>query len=157
MTEESASSEPATPTEQEPTILLQWVCHPIKSRSVLLTVGLVLFLTILVALTYHWTESTLFAVIAALILWGSVSQYFLPVSFRLTDRTVTVKYTTHKIEKAWNLFRSYYVDRNGVLLSPFGRPSRLETFRGLYVRFAGNKDQVVAVVIEKIQIIEDDI
>ncbi len=157
MTEEAATPESAESTEPEPTILLQWVCHPIKSRSVLLTVGLVLFLTILVALTYTWTESTLFAMIAALILWGSVSQYFLPVSFRLTDRTVTVKYTTHTIERTWNLFRSYYVDRNGVLLSPFVRPSRLETFRGLYVRFAGNKDEVVAVISEKIKIIEDDI
>ena len=50
----------------------------------------------------------------------------------------------------------YYVDKSGVLLSPFIRPSRLENFRGLYVRFAGNKDEVMRIVSERIQMPVDD-
>ena len=41
--------------------------------------------------------------------------------------------------KPWSDFRSFYADRNGVLLSPFARPSRLENFRGVYVRFGDSK------------------
>ena len=45
--------------------------------------------------------------------------------------------------KLWSDFRSFYADRNGVLLSPFARPSRLENFRGVYVRFGrSNRDEI---------------
>jgi hypothetical protein len=43
------------------------------------------------------------------------------------------------------------VDKNGVLLSPFAGRSRLENFRGVYVRFGQNKDQVVNFVRSKIE------
>lgn len=149
--------EEQTEAATESEVLLQWVCHPIKSKSVLITIFLVLMLTVLVSLTYYWTESKLFAALAALILWGSLSQYFLPVGFVFNDKDVVIKYTTHRITKGWHLFRSYYVDRNGVLLSPFVRPSRLESFRGLYIRFAGNKDEVMAVVMDKIKMVVDEV
>lgn len=47
-----------------------------------------------------------------------------------------------------SMFRSFYPDKRGVLLSPFTRPSRLENFRGVYVRYDGNKDEVDAFVKE---------
>jgi hypothetical protein len=50
----------------------------------------------------------------------------------------------------WDQFRSYYPDRNGVLLSPFVRPSRLENFRGFYLRFDGQSEDVLRVVKERI-------
>lgn len=155
MSEKPTSEELAV--EPESPVLLAWTCHPVKHKPILLTIAVVLFLTLLVALVYHWTESTLFSLAAALVLWGSVSQYFLPVGFKFTERDVTVKYTTHKLVKGWELFRSYYVDKNGVLLSPFVRPSRLENFRGTYVRFSGNQDEVLAIVRAKIEIVEDEV
>ncbi|MFH2054956.1 MAG: hypothetical protein ABIJ61_03270 [bacterium] len=153
---EKPTAEEQTTTTDNPA-LLQWTCHPVKHKPILLTVFVVLFLTLLVALTYHWTESGLFTLVVALVLWGSLSQYFLPVSFSFNELDVSVKYTTHKITKGWNLFRSYYVDKNGVLLSPFVRPSRLENFRGLYIRFSGNKNEVLAIVKDKIRIVEDEV
>lgn len=131
-------------------MLLTWVSHPAKSRPVV-TGMVVIFLTIMVALVYSLTASLVFTVIAALILWGSLAQYFLPTRFELTDRGVKIRYTISGVAKEWKLFRSYYIDKNGVLLSPFVRPSRLENFRGLYVRFAGNKDEVMAVVTKMIE------
>lgn len=153
---EKPTSEEQVAAVESPT-LLQWTCHPIKHKPILLTIFVVLFLTLLVALVYHWTDSLVFTLIAALVLWGSLSQYFLPVSYKFSEQEVTVKYTTHKLTKTWNLFRSFYVDKNGVLLSPFVRPSRLENFRGLYVRFSGNKDEVLALVRARITITEDEV
>jgi hypothetical protein len=49
-------------------------------------------------------------------------------------------------EKGWSEFRSYYVDREGLLLSPFTERSRLERFRGVSLQFHGNRDEVVAFV-----------
>ncbi len=146
--EQDQQKEPEVVDDEK--ILLTWVSHPAKARPVV-TGLVVIFLTILVALVYSMTTSLVFTVIAAVVLWGSLAQYFLPTRFELTDRGVKVRYTISGVAKEWKLFRSYYVDKNGVLLSPFVRPSRLENFRGLYVRFAGNKDDVMAVVSKMIE------
>ena len=136
--------------------LLAWTSQPAKARPrVAIAVGV--FIVALVYLSYVLTESPLFAVVAALILWGSLSQFYLRTTFEFTEQKVKVKYVVNKIEKDWSQYRSYYVDKNGVLLSPFVRPSRLENFRGIYIRFADNRDEVVAIVKSKIRIIEDDV
>jgi len=62
-----------------------------------------------------------------------------------------VKFLFSQKEKDWTFYRSFYVDKNGVLLSPFERPSRLENFRGVYIRFHQNKDRVVEFVSSRIK------
>ncbi|MCK4856892.1 MAG: hypothetical protein KAT58_02885 [candidate division Zixibacteria bacterium] len=141
--------------EESDTVLLAWVTHPARARP-LVTLLVVIFLTILVVIVYNLTASLLFTIVGALILWGSLSQYFMPTRFELTGRGVRIKYTVTTVTKEWNLYRSYYADRNGVLLSPFIRPSRLENFRGQYVRFAGNRDEVMKIVSDKIKMIDDN-
>ncbi|MGB5106506.1 MAG: hypothetical protein WBP42_07305 [Candidatus Zixiibacteriota bacterium] len=151
---ETAASE--TVNQAPDPVLMQWVCQPAKSRPVV-AIAVAVFIVALVVLTYFLTYSPLFAVVAALILWGSLSQFYLQTTFEFTERKVKVKYLVNKIEKEWAQYRSFYVDKNGVLLSPFVRPSRLENFRGLYIRFAGNRDAVAAIVKSKIRVIEDEI
>jgi hypothetical protein len=136
--------------------LLLWVTHPAKARPKT-TVLVAAFLLLLLVLVYSWTASVILVVISALVLWGSLSQYFLPTTFEFTDTKVRVKYSVNKVEKEWAQYRSYYPDKNGVLLSPFAGPSRLENFRGLYVRYNANRDQVMQVVKEKIAFVEDDV
>jgi hypothetical protein len=51
-----------------------------------------------------------------------------------------------ELRKKWSQYRSCYPDKNGVLLSPFVRPSRLENFRGTYIRFWNNREEVVSFV-----------
>jgi hypothetical protein len=151
------TEEKSTETTAEPeTVLLSWVSHPARNRP-LVTALVALFLVLLVFIVYSLTASIFFSGVAALILWGSLSQFFLPTRFTLTDKGVRVKYTVNKVAKDWNTLRSYYVDKHGVLLSPFVRPSRLESFRGVYVRFADNKDQILDVVKDKIEVVEDEI
>ena len=85
-----------------------------------------------------------------LVLFASLAKYYFPTRFRLDADGITVKTMTQTLHKAWSMYRSYYPDRNGVLLSPFPSPSRLENFRGLYVMFAGNGDEVVQFIGEHI-------
>ncbi len=134
--------------------LLSWSTHPAKARP-LITTLVILFLLVLAVLVYLLTYSAIFAVIAALILYGSLTQYFTKTAYEFTDTKVRVKYVVNKIEKEWAQYRSYYADKNGVLLSPFPGPSRLENFRGLFIRFAGNKDQVMEIVRQKINYVHD--
>jgi hypothetical protein len=135
-------------------LLLSWSTHPAKARP-LATTLVVLFLIVLAVLVYLLTYSAIFTIIAALILYGSLTQYFTKTTYEFTDTKVRVKYVVNKIEKDWAQYRSYYVDKNGVLLSPFAGPSRLENFRGLFIRFAGNRNQVMEIVRQKINYVPD--
>ncbi len=88
-------------------------------------------------------ESAGFGLLACVIMFFSLSKFFFPTRYRLDEKGVTVKTTTQTFTRPWKQFRSYYVDPNGALLSPFAVPSRLENFRGLYITFKDNKDEVV--------------
>ena len=134
--------------------LLSWSTQPAKARP-LVTTLVIVFLIVLAVLVYLLTYSAIFTVIAALILYGSLTQYFTKTTYEFTDTKVRVKYVVNKIVKEWAQYRSYYADKNGVLLSPFPGPSRLENFRGLFIRFAGNKDQVMEIVRQKINYVHD--
>ncbi|MFH1690352.1 MAG: hypothetical protein ABIE42_08955, partial [Candidatus Eisenbacteria bacterium] len=91
-------------------------------------------------------RTTYFTVVAVLLVWGQVAGFFLPTRFSLTGKGVAVSGLVSRKEKGWGDFRSYYVDREGLLLSPFIERSRLERFRGVSLQFHGNRDEVVAFV-----------
>jgi hypothetical protein len=60
----------------------------------------------------------------------------------VTAEKVKVRYLFTTVQKDMSSFRSYFPDKNGVLLSPFVGPSRLENFRGIYLRYHLNKAEV---------------
>jgi hypothetical protein len=100
---------------------------------------------------YLTTFSTLMTLVSFFILVGALSPFFLPTDYELTPDKIKVRFFLSQKEKDWNFYRSFYVDKNGVLLSPFEGPSRLENFRGIYIRFNQNKEQVVNFVSSKIE------
>jgi hypothetical protein len=91
-------------------------------------------------------ETTYFTVVAVLLVWGQVAGFFLPTRFALTEQGVSVRGLVSRRQKPWSEFRSYYIDREGLLLSPFTERSRLERFRGVSLQFHGNREEVIAFV-----------
>jgi hypothetical protein len=81
-------------------------------------------------------------VLAMLIMWGSLAKFYFPTSYQLCESHIIVKTLLQTLKKDWSLYRSCYPDKNGILLSPFAQPSRLENFRGLYLMFEGNNKAV---------------
>lgn len=129
-------------------IALKWSTHPIK-RSTKVSILVILSLFVVWSLVYLTTFSLLLTILSVVIMLGSLSPFFLPTYYELDDEKIKVKFFFNTKEKEWSMFRSFYVDKSGVLLSPFEKPSRLENFRGLYVRFNQNKDEVVDFVRSK--------
>jgi len=130
--------------------MLKWSTHPVKKKT-FISILVILFLFGIWILMYLTTQSLFFTALSVVILLGSLSSFFLPTHYELDEKKIKIKYFLATREKEWSMFRSFYVDKNGVLLSPFERPSRLENFRGIYVRFNQNKDQVVDFVKSKIK------
>ena len=113
---------------------LSWTVHPLVEnwrKSVLLG----LFLALLLFGIYFGFQSIYVAVLSAIFLIGSLYKYFLPFHHQFDTDRLVITSCCYRMERSWEKFRSFYVDANGVLLSPFAHPTRLENFRGVYVRF----------------------
>lgn len=141
----------ANPTQVEPqgaapvATELAWRCHPVRRQPVR-GIVVVTVLVVVFWLLAQYTSSVPFAFLLTLVVFFSLSAYFFPTSYRFSQHGVHVKTLITSFERPWSTYRSYWPDRNGVLLSPFPRGSRLENFRGLFVRFENNKDEVLAYV-----------
>ena len=129
-------------------VILQWRSHPIKSggRRLWIVAGALIVLPVGLFFLY----GPFYCLLAVIILGGSLAAYFLPTDyFFYTGGLESVFLGVHR-RFTWSQFRSYYRDRHGVLLSPFPQPARLENFRGIYLRFDGQTEKVMAIVADQI-------
>ncbi len=132
--------------EQDEGEVLEWSCHKARLKPPL-TIGVSLVILAFAIIVFYATEhSSVFAGLTLVILFLSLSRFYLPIRYRLSDRRIMIKTLTQTQYKEWAVFRSCYPDKNGILLSPFIQPSRLENFRGVYLLFNDNADRVTAFV-----------
>jgi hypothetical protein len=125
-----------------------WTSFPAaENKPKALLVGL--FLIVLFAFIYV-SFGTMWLAVSLLLLGSSVAPFYAVTRYRMTDEEVEAFHFFHTVRKPWSSFNSYYEDRRGVLLSPFDRPSRLENYRGLYLRFGGRRQEVMGFVKKKI-------
>ena len=111
-----------------PTLPLEWSAWPAREKP-LLSLGLtVLLIAIWVAVGYIYREAV-WVLLAVILLLGAVAPFFVITRYRLDEEGVSMKRYVTTMKKRWEELRSYYPDKNGVLVSPFAKPSRLENFR----------------------------
>ena len=127
------------------TNVLEWKCHP-ATRKPWITLGVSVFILIISMLVFAATDSKGFSFLSLLVMFASLAKYYFPTKYRMTDKKISIKTTTQTMHKEWEIYRSFYPDKNGILLSPFARPTRMENFRGLYVMFSNNRDEVLEFV-----------
>jgi hypothetical protein len=120
---------------------LSWISHPVKIRKTAAAIVTV-FLMVVFVIVYVETHSKLMTILAMVLFTMSLSTFYFPTRYEISKEKVKVKYLFTNVEKEMSNFRSYYPDKNGVLLSPFLGASRLENFRGLYLRYHQNKAEV---------------
>lgn len=113
---------------------ISWCVHPLVENWIR-TVILFVFLSTILAILYLGFQSIVIVFLSALLLIGPLYKYFLPFHYHCTHEVIVVRACCYKTERPWKSFRSNYIDKNGILLSPFSKRTRLENFRGIYVRF----------------------
>jgi hypothetical protein len=126
---------------------LTWISHPARERpftAILVTVFIILVMTIV----YFFMDHSLFMmIIAGMIFTISLSAFYFPTTYSVDEKKVSIKYRFSIKERNLSAFRQYYPETRGILLSPFLSPSRLENFRGFYLRYGkDNKAEVDAMV-----------
>ena len=107
------------------------------------TVFVLLFMHGIFYFVFSVTGSVIMVMIAGLIFLITLSTYFLPTTYTVDEKTVLIKFQFSVKKRNLSAFRMMYPGRRGVLLSPFLGPSRLENFRGFYLRYGkDNKSEV---------------
>ncbi len=130
---------------------LSWTVHPLvenKRRSLLLACFLLLLF-----LGIYWSFGSLpLTVLCAIFLIGSLYKYFLPFHHHCAADSLIISSYFYRLERPWSAFRRFYVDKNGVFLSPFAHRTRLENFRGVYVRFGTHvSEEIIGFIRAKIE------
>ncbi len=141
-TSAGANEVSAEPDEGE---VVEWTCHPMRRRP-WVTVAVTLFIIVMGMVVYLATFSNAFTVLTLVILYASLAKFYFPTRYKMSEKGIQIKTMTQTLVKKWSMYRSFYPDKNGVLLSPFTRPTRLENFRGLYVMYDKNRDEIVEYV-----------
>ena len=111
---------------------------------------LIAFLVLILALVYLSTKSIYIVLLSVFFFGLGLYKYFVPFHYQFDQRKIVVLSFLYRFEKKWESFRSFYADSNGVLLSPFDRPSRLENFRGLYIQFGSHREEVINFINQKV-------
>lgn len=128
---------------------MNWQSLPYKEhprRTVFLIIFLILF-----TCGIYFSFGLYWAVLSLVFLCASVNSYFLPTNYLMNESGITIKGVVLGKTKKWSEFRSCYKDKNGILLSPFDKPTRLENFRGIYIRFNKNAEEVTKFIKSKIE------
>ena len=74
------------------------------------------------------------------LLFLSAADFFLPIHYRITDRDISLRSGLSLRRLPWSQVRRQARDPHGILLSPLQRPSRLDAFRGVYLRLPDTPD-----------------
>ena len=152
---QASQTTPASPAlgDQDPIdpgqLLLKWRSHPVRQggKRLWIVIGALVLFPVGLTLLY----GPFYGALALVILGGSMTAYFLPTDYVFYAGGVESRFLGVNRRFTWGQFRSFYRDRNGVLLSPFPQPSRLENFRGVYLRFNGCRERVMAIVGEHVK------
>lgn len=81
-------------------------------------------------------HSFAFVLLGPLMVFSATAEYLLPVRYRLTERGAHAAYGAARLEIAWEMVRRVDRGQGALKLSPFNRPNRLDSFRGVLLRFA---------------------
>lgn len=123
---------------------IEWVSFPAVENHRKTTIATIFIIGLSTLL--YFLYGPIYGFLSILFLGFSLLPYYTPTTYRLNEDRIEVKKVFYTIKKSWSNFRSFYPDKNGVLLSPFPIPTRLENFRGIYIRFRGNGEEVLSVV-----------
>ncbi len=141
--------------ENKSAVKFEWIVHPLKANWKVSLILIVFLLALCISIYFRF-KSLAFFVLSIAFLFGSLSSFFLPTKYTLQEDCILVKTLLRKQSRGWDSFERLYPDKNGVFLSPFSHKTRLENFRGLYVRLGNNRKEILDFIKQKIDYKSED-
>lgn len=144
-THPASEAEPRQETDH-----LVWNIHLLRQQPQRLPVvlGASLFAASVAWMLFH---NLFFSFAAVLMILSAAAEYLFPCQYRLTDHAARCRYGANRFEIEWKKVKRVLLYRDGVRLSPLPSPSRLDNFRGVFLRFAqegqpGDRESVLQAV-----------
>lgn len=124
--------------------ILSWTSHPLLDfplNSILLMLFIFLIGMGLWKIAVDFWEMPLFYYLGMTIFLFSLASYFIPTRYEFHEEKIVVYYWIIRIEKKYEMYKCFYSDKKGVMLSTFVMPRRLDPFRGLSIRYSKKQDE----------------
>lgn len=125
-------------------IHLQWSVHLARKHPLKLLISITL--GVLTAACGYYVIGLFGAIAATLIMLGSLADFLFPLRYKINSTGAECKMLFKCAQIRWEKVKRCYLDNQGVKLSPLARQTRLEAFRGVYLRFNDNEQQVIEAV-----------
>ena len=134
---------------------LCWEVHPLRQEKASKSLSL-----IVIVATVSWSTAYSFGhfgygLLSLCVLVLSMAHYFFPSRYKLDEIGVSRDILGRQTRRVWTDFRRVDARSNGLFLSPFARPSRLDSFRGFFLPFHAEGDQVVYYVQQHVDLRAD--
>ena len=91
-------------------------------------------------------HAVLLALVGFAAIAGSTTEYWLPLRYKVDPAGASVRCGIGVTEIRWPDVKRIAETEVGMRLSPLKRPTRLAEFRGVFLRYAGNRDEVLEYV-----------
>lgn len=133
-----------TPNSASSSAIVSWTVHLAREYPAKAIVSIAFILAASTA--GFFAVGLAAAALVGVVLVASFSDFLFPVRYAITSDRVTCKMLMKSSEIKWVDVKRCYLDGSGVKLSPLDRVSRLEAFRGVYLRYADNESEVIEIV-----------
>jgi hypothetical protein len=87
-------------------------------------------------------HSLFFGLAGTVLVLAATAEFLLPSEFEVAASSARARSGLSRSEIEWSEVRRIATDGRGLLLTPLPRASRLDRFRGVYLRFDGNEEAV---------------
>lgn len=134
---------------------LVWKVHPFKEHWIK-SVALILFLIFVIGIVQSSFHQPFLTGVSLLVLIGSLLRYFFPTEYRVNDEGIQITFLGRIKFRKWTEFKSFYLCKTGLQLSPFPRPHWLDTFRGHFVMLGTDKEAVISYIKQRVHDVEYD-
>ncbi|MBM3329449.1 MAG: hypothetical protein FJY67_08280 [Calditrichaeota bacterium] len=124
---------------------LTYTAHPMRESPAR---AILFWLIVAFTLWAVWwnVQSVLLTVVAALVLIGALTSFILPTRYRIGPEGASYERLTGSKRLEWSRVRSVSDERDGIFLSTFVSRNVLENFRGLYLPYRDNRDDILTLV-----------
>ena len=121
-----------------------WKIHLAKEhpKKTLVCIAIILFASIV----GYVLANILMCLAVFVVMLFSSAEFLFPVSFEINEKGASSRVFLKKTEVLWKNVKRCYIDDYGIKLSTLGFRTRLEAFRGVYLRFNDNSEEVSALV-----------
>ena len=146
----SEAAHPTKNADAQPRELLSWTVHMARRDPYRLipVCGSAAFAAVTAWIIFR---NPIFSLAALFMIASATAEYWLPAHYRLTDKGAECRYGANRLEIEWSAVKRALLYDDGLRLSPLPTASRLDAFRGVYLRFGadgepGERDGVLAIL-----------